>query len=197
MASGDQTERAGGWPVHEYLSAAMGFLSNAHDEVMQASSPLVSRIPHQRWEVIPRTRYALGSDVHEEAPVMAEAAITLHLDAVRNCDIDELMVLIGEVAFAMGEQLQAQLLAHIGRLSDASGMTVRRSGTDFFDGWIEALERIELSVDDDGELVLPTVVMNPDAGIPRPTPEQIERLNEVIAQKEVQARARRPNRRLR
>lgn len=184
-------------PVQEYLSAAMGFLSDANEAVMRANSPLVGRIPRQRVEAMPRTRYALGAEVHEEAPIETGAPVTIRLDAVRNCDIEELMAVIGEVAIAMAEQLQAELLAHVGRLSDASGTTVDGAGKGFVDGLIEALEHMDLSVDDDGKLVLPTLVVNPDTEIPKPTPEQTERLNEVLAEKEAEARARRPDRRLR
>lgn len=184
-------------PVQEYSSAAMAFLSDAHEAVMQAHSPVLGRVPRQRVEAIPRTRYALGDEAfHEESPVVGEAPVTIHLEAVRHCDLDALMTLIGEIAFAMGEQLQAQLLEHVGRLSDASGMTVDGAGKDFVDGWIEALERMDLSVDDDGQLVLPTIVTNP-ATFRKPTPEQTKRLNEVLARKEAEAHARRPNRRLR
>ena len=193
----DPSRAAPVMPVQEYSSAAMAFLSDAHEAVMHANSPLLGRVPHQRVEAVPRTKYALGdAGVHEESPLRGEAPVTVGLEAVRNCDLDALMALIGEIAFAMGEQLQAQLLGHIGRLSDASGMTVSGAGKDFFDGWIEALERVDLSVDDDGQLVLPTIVANPD-DFRKPTEEQTKRLNEVLARKEAEAHARRPDRRLR
>lgn len=184
-------------PVQEYSSATIAFLSDAHEAVMHAHSPLIGRVPQQRVEAVPRTRYVLGdAGVHEESPMVGEAPVTICLDAVRHCDLDALMAFIGEISFVMGEQLQAQLLEHIGRLSDASGMTVSGAGKDFFDGWIEALERMDLSVDDDGELVLPTIVVNP-ADFRKPSPEQTKRLNEVLARKEAEAHARRPDRRLR
>lgn len=184
-------------PMTEYARAAMDFMEEAHEALLHANSPLVGRMPRQRVEALPITRYVFESEVVEMAPEPVEAAMTMRLDAVKVCDIDELMAMISDASATMAAQLQRQLLDHIQRLTEATGQVVSGAGKDPVDAILESLEVMEMSIDDDGNLALPTLVMNPDAQLPELTPDQNQRLNELLARKEAEARARRPARRLR
>lgn len=183
--------------VSEYSRAAFGFLDDATSALIAANSRLVGNVPHRSVESVPVTRYTLDTGTLEEHPVGVETTVEIRVDAVRQGDFDELVGAAASTAMELASQMERQLLEHVGRLVDATGNTIDAAGRDPIDAIIDSLEALEMSLDDDGQLSLPTLVIGQGADLPMPTPQQQERVREVMKRKEEQARARRPDRRLR
>jgi hypothetical protein len=88
-----------------------------------------------------------------------------------------------ELADAFGSQMTQGMLAHISEVCDASGQTIDAAGRDFIEVIIETLETIEMSFDEDGKPNLTLVVPPGSAEKLRnkmPTPEQEERIQEIL-----------------
>lgn len=183
--------------VTGYARAALGFVDDATHALITANARLVGRAPRRSVESVPVVRYSIGSQTLEEPPVGVQTTVEITVDAIRGADFDELITTVATTAMSLADQMERQLLEHVGRLADATGNSVDAADRDPIDAIIDALEAVEMSIDDDGALSLPTLVIGQGASLPQPTPEQHARLADVLRRKEEQARARRPDRRLR
>lgn len=98
-------------------------------------------------------------------------------------EVDPFLAMVFELADAFGSQLTQGMLTHISEICDASGQVIDAEGRDFIDVIIETLETIEMSFNEDGEPNL-TVVVHPSTAEKlrnkKPTPEQEERIQQIL-----------------
>jgi hypothetical protein len=132
-------------------------------------------------------------------PVEVESRID-H-DSIRNTDIEDYTRMLHELATANIRVTKRQSLHDIGEVSEAVGTSIDAEGAPFsFDMVLDGLERISLEFDDEGNPLLPTLLMHPrmlDAIREfRPTPEQEGRQAEIIERKRREYHAQKRNRRL-
>jgi hypothetical protein len=165
--------------------------------------PLLGEIGHEKASDLPSeadladTDAGLATSLYR--PIHVQVATTLDLDEVLRFDVPATLGRLFEMADEWGGQRMRGLLGHISDVSEEYGQTVDASGRDFGDVLIEALERLEITFDENDNPVMPTLVMHPDLAAKMegtsPTPEQECRIAEIIERKREEHRAsqRRPD----
>lgn len=124
------------------------------------------------------------------------------MKAVRDGDYEQLYEAMFESADAMAEQLVGYFVESMGKVTEGTGNVVDAGGRRFgFDVLYETLEKLEFSVDENDELVMPSLVMNPAEAkklqdLPPLTDAQQQALDELKERKREEALARRRRRRL-
>lgn len=185
----------------EYDTAFGQFIYETARQLAVARSPLLQQI-----HVAPAGGSASTVvDSREQGPLDLPAepvgfSFTTHLEAVRDADFEALTVELDAAADELGKALVGMLIATLNKVTEKTGNVVQSGGSGFdFDALIEALDRIEWSLDENGELVMPQIVMHPDTAkmLPsEPTPEQQATLDELKQRKRDELLARRRTRRL-
>ena len=189
--------------LHEYDAAFGRFFSQTMRVLAQASSPLLGQMPFVEMPgtVGSRVRDRQGMDIVLD-PGKTSTEVTSDLKAVRDADYEQLYQAMFESADAMAEQLVGYFVESIGKVTEGTGNVVDAGGRPFgFEVLYETLEKLEFSVDEKGELVMPSLVMNPaDAeklrDLPPLTDEQQRMLDDLKERKREEALARRRRRRL-
>jgi hypothetical protein len=115
--------------------------------------------------------------------IEASHVVTANVQDAANGAVDPFLAMVFELADAFGSQLTQGMLAHISDVCDASGQTIDAGGRDFIDVMIETLETVEMSFNEDGNPNL-TMVVHPDTAKKlrdkTPTPEQEERIQQIL-----------------
>jgi hypothetical protein len=186
--------------LDEYDEAFARFMSDAILALATAGSPLLSKMAPM--ETVPG---AVGSSFQApdgetvDLPASSlSASHTMSIDAVRSCDDGVLMAELVATAEEFTEELERGLISTLQTVTAATGNSTDASGRNNIDALIDGLDKLEMSMDDDGELNLPTLVVNPadvDA-FGRPTPEQQLRISQVLDRKKAELVARRRSRRI-
>jgi hypothetical protein len=189
--------------LHEYDAAFGRFFSQTMRVLAQAHSPLLAqmRFVEMPGTVGSRIRDRQGMDIVLD-PGKTSTEVTSDLKAVRDGDYERLYEAMLESADAMAEQLVGYFVESMGKVTEGTGNVVDAGGRPFgFEVLYETLEKLEFSVDENDELVMPSLVMNPaDAqrlrDLPPLTNEQQRKLDELKERKREEALARRRRRRL-
>jgi hypothetical protein len=189
--------------LHEYDAAFGRFFSQTMRVLAQAHSPLLAqmRFVEMPGTVGSRIRDRQGMDIVLD-PGKTSTEVTSDLKAVRDGDYERLYEAMFESADAMAEQLVGYFVESMGKVTEGTGNVVDAGGRPFgFEVLYETLEKLEFSVDENDELVMPSLVMNPaDAqrlrDLPPLTNEQQRKLDELKERKREEALARRRRRRL-
>lgn len=187
----------------EYDSAFSVFFGETVQTLARVRSPILSQMQTVKvtGSVGTRVRDREGMDVELE-PKTTSTEITSDLNAVRDGDYEKLYTELDAAADAMAEQLVGFLVDGLNKITAATGNTVDAGGKPFdHDFMYELLEKMEFSLDENDELVMPTMFMHPDQAkklgeLPPPTEEQARKLEELKARKKEEALARRRSRRL-
>ena len=189
--------------LHEYDAAFGRFFGRGMRVLAQASSPLLAdmRFVEMPGTAGSRVRDRQGMDVVLD-PGEISTKVTSELDAVRDGDYEQLHAAMFESADVMARQLVGHLIETMGKVTEGTGNVVDAGGRSFgFDVFYEAIERMELSLDENDELVMPTIVMNPAdveklRDLPDLTDDQQQKMDELKARNKEEALARRRRRRL-
>lgn len=189
--------------LHEYDVAFGRFFSQTMRVVAQAYSPLLAqmRFVEMPGTVGSRVRDRQGMDIVLD-PGKTSTEVTADLTAVRDGDYEQLYEAMFESADAMAEQLVGYFVESMGKVTEGTGNVVDAGGRPFaFEVLYETLAKLEFSVDENDELVMPSLVMNPaDAeklrDLPPLTDEQQRMLDQLKERKREEALARRRRRRL-
>jgi hypothetical protein len=188
----------------EYGYAVLRFFHEGVSHLMAAKDQVWGMLPRaEAAETVPVTQNTMPSgEVVESNPVQMEARLVLKYDDIRSCNVEELAVQINSAA----EQNLAMVMPHFfdlaGRLSQAAGSATDCGGKPFtFETHLASLEKLELGFDRDGNPEWPLLVVSPQMAkylqsLPPPTPEQQQRLTELIERKRHEHHARRRHRKL-
>lgn len=167
-------------------------LARAHDPVLASirfepmASTLVSQI---------RTREGLDVRLPDTG---VESEFTMDVEAVRRTDVAAFAEQMEQASEGYAKQLVGYVFETMNAVTQATGNVVDAGGAFSFEHLYEMLEKIELSIDENDELVMPSLVMHPDdvKKLPVITQEQQDRLDQLKARKLEEALARRRRRRL-
>lgn len=182
--------------LEPYRVAALMFYDEAVRSLAFAQSELLPEAPREHIESVPTARYELPDKRLDVGSEPVEVGAAVDVADMRGGKLDELIVAIATMADQLREGLERQLFAHLDSLTAATGLTFDAAGRDFGEVWLEALEAMDYEVDEDGELILPTLVVGSNTEFQALTPEQEVRLTEILDAKREEAIARRPRRRL-
>jgi hypothetical protein len=187
----------------EYNAAFGRFFSQTMRVLAQAYSPLLAemRFIEMPGTVGSRVRDRQGMDVVLD-PGNISTEVTSDLKAVRAGDYERLYEAMYESADSMAEQLVGYFVEGMGKVTEGTGNVTDADGRPFgFDVLYETLEKLEFSVDENDELVMPSLVMHPTQAeklrdLAPLTDEQQRKLDELKERKREEALARRRRRRL-
>jgi len=189
--------------LYEYNAAFGRFFSQTMRVLAQAYSPLLAemRFIEMPGTVGSRVRDRQGMDVVLD-PGNISTEVTSDLKAVRAGDYEQLYEAMYESADSMAEQLVGYFVEGMGKVTEGTGNVTDADGRPFgFDVLYETLEKLEFSVDENDELVMPSLVMHPTQAeklrdLAPLTDEQQRKLDELKERKREEALARRRRRRL-
>jgi hypothetical protein len=189
--------------LYEYDAAFSRFFGQTMRVLAQAHSPLLAEMTfvEMAGALGSRVRDRQGLDL-EIAPGRTSTEITSDFKAVREGDYEHLHEAMYESADAMAEQLVGYFVESMDKVTEGTGNGVDAGGRQFgFELLYESLAKLDFSLDDNDELVMPTLVMNPaDAeklrDLPELTHEQQQMLAALKDRKREEALARRRRRRL-
>lgn len=115
-------------------------------------------------------------------------------------NFEALLLVLDSASNDLGEKLIAQLVKTLSSVTESTGNVLHAEGKKFsFEMFIEMLEQIEWSLDDDDELSMPSLLMHPDQAKNLPsgaTPEQQATLEDLKRRKKEELLAKRRRRRL-
>ncbi|MEA2475122.1 MAG: hypothetical protein QOE06_3037 [Thermoleophilaceae bacterium] len=189
--------------LYEYDAAFTRFFSQTMRVLAQAHSPLLAemRFVETPGTIGSRVRDREGMDIVLD-PGKTSTEITSDLKAVREGHYEQLYEAMYESADAMAEQLVGYFIESIGKVTEGTGNVLDAGGRPFgFDVLYETLENLEFSLDENDELVMPSLIMHPKNAeklrdLPPLTDEQQRRLDALKERKRTEALARRRRRRL-
>lgn len=185
--------------VPEYERAFLTFFGEAIHEVAAVRDPLIAEIPFEQ------SPGAMGSVIQDQEGNDVELVsdpISTKIEITRNDvlagDVEPLLLLIDSASEDLSAGLAKNLFASLSTVTEATGNVVDAKGKSVYDAMIEMMETIELTLDDDDELSLPSAWMNPKTmeNLPPPTPEQEARMEELKKERLAELLARRRSRRL-
>jgi len=189
--------------VPEYDRAFDDLFFDVVNDLARGRSGLLSAIPQappRRSGASSRIRDRQGLDV--DMPVQSvEFGMSVDVEAVRSGDPAAFALAIDRASDDLAEQLVALVIKTMETVTTATGNVTSTSGKFDFEALYSALEQLEWSLTDDGELSLPSIVVHPDdaealAKLPPPTGEQQQRMDALKARKLEELLARRRTRRL-
>lgn len=186
----------------EYDRPFTSFIHETVSELARQRSPLLSKI--QR-EPSPGTGSSVVDQRDGEQLELSmepiEYGLSMNVEAVRGGDYDALTTELDSASGELAQQQVALLVSAMEKITDHTGQVTDAGGQFSFKVLYEALEKLEWSLTDTGELSMPEIVMHPDtyaevSKLPPLTKEQAKRLDALKKRKHEELLAGRRSRRL-
>lgn len=185
----------------EYDEAFTKFLYTTANELARAQHPLLAQIRTETTES--GASSVVDARDQEQLDLPSELVgfeMKWDRDDMVAGNFDVLILGLDAASDELGEGLIAMFVKTISAVTESTGNVVDAGGEKFsFELLVETLEKIEWSLNDDDEVVMPSIVMHPDQRKNLPseaTPEQQAILNELIQRKREELLANRRRRRL-
>lgn len=184
----------------EYDDAFVGFIQKTTHELAGVHHPLLAEMRFEDTES--GASSVVDSREGEVLDLPAERVrfeMTSEHEDIRNSNFEPLLAQLDSGGAEFGEQLMKIFFSSMNAVTESTGNVVDAEGKGFsFDLLFELLEKMEFSLDDDGELVMPSIVMHPSQieKLPEETPEQRARIEEFKRKKREELLAQRRSRRL-
>ena len=166
----------------EYDRAFAAFVHESVRELARARDPLLAQMKFAP------TSGPLGSSIRDREgeeveipPGEVSYEIGASWAAIAAGDFDALYIALDEAAESLAKSLVGLWVGTMERITDATGNVVDAGGQFTFEVLYEALEGLEYTLDENDELVMPTLVMHPDDAkqlqeLGPPTDEQNQKL---------------------
>jgi hypothetical protein len=186
----------------EYDRAFARFVTDTVHELAVARSPVLSQMQFTTMPstVGSRVRDLEGLDV-DLAPEKVGYEMSMSVEAIRTGDYEQFYVEVDLAADLLAKDLMRVWFGAMNRITEATGNVVDAGGRLTYEALYEMLDKIEYSLDENDQLVMPSLVMHPDTAkqleeLGPLTPEQEQKLAELRERKRGEALARRRRRRL-
>lgn len=185
----------------EYDGAFARFLYTTANELARAQHPLLAQIRTETTES--GASSVVDARDHEQLDLPSELVgfeMKWDRDDMVASNFDVLILGLDAASNELGEGLMSMVLKTVSAVTQSTGNVVDAGGKKFsFELLVETLEKIEWSLDDDDELVMPSIVMHPDQMKKLPseaTPEEQAILDDLHRRKREELLAKRRSRRL-
>ena len=184
----------------EYDQAFIEFLHETVYSVARAGDPVLSQIEveKQSTTAASRIRSREGVDVDLPERKVGFEFIT-SFEMVRSADYGEFAGKVYKAAEALRKDLAEGFFENIGTITEATGNVVDAGGELTFETLYELMDKMEWTLTDEGELSMPSLILNP-ALVEKlqalETPETHAAMEALKARKYEEALARRRRRRL-
>jgi hypothetical protein len=184
----------------EYERAFAEFLRDTVQEVARAGDPVLSQIAVEKQTTTAasqiRSREGMVVDLPERR---VGFELVTSLAAVRSADFDQFAADVHKAADELRKDLAKGFYENISTVTEATGNVVDVSGELTFETLYEAMDQMEWTLTDEGELSVPSIIMHPsmvEKLRALETPETLAAMDELKARKYEEALARRRRRRL-
>lgn len=191
------------WMVpREFEAGGAEWLSETARALAREIHPFLAQIPTSPMQDVPEVKVAEGPPA--EASSLFRSATVSHewvanLEDTVSFDRDSFWSSLYALADAIGGQMSRGLLAFISEVATEHDMTVAADGRNFYDAFVEALERVEMNFDEHGEPDM-MLVVHPDLAQRLrqrpPTADEQARIDAVIARRREEWHAARRRREL-
>jgi hypothetical protein len=187
--------------LYEYAIAETRFIGGAVDALARTRDGLYGQIQREPVSRVQTTQITTDEGVVVEQPsVPVKYHITIHPEDLISGRLDRFIASLDEAADEMLGTLMPQFYEFLSKISEATGNVVDASDRPFFDVLYEAIEKVEMEFDEDGNHNH-VLVLHPDqwAALQAKgplTPEQQQKLDDLFTRKREEADARRRHRRL-
>ena len=163
--------------------------------------PLFGSMPWKTTEHSGPIRNVRGPSPLDQSMPEIRSMATMDTDSIRNTDIENFARFLYDLARSNIKAFAPEFFKGLSEIIDAAGTTTYAGGQPFsFDMLNDTLEKMQLEFDEDGEPVFPTLITHPlvyeQIKQMKPTPEQEQRLSEIIARKKAEHDAKKRTRRL-
>lgn len=184
--------------LHNYDVAMAELIGNIRTGLLEHDE-LLGKIQTQRVSHGGFTRQVSGPQIVETEMVNTQAVFAIDRDAFINTDVRQFTESTYLLFDSFHTEQKKLLLEMVSRTTEAVGNTVDAHGKNFWDAYLEMIEKTEMAFDEDGNHNY-QIVMNPKTAEKLrenpPTEEQKQRIEEAINSKRKEYFERRPARRL-
>lgn len=172
----------------EYEDAFINYFQDTTRSFMSLKNELLSGIGTVSHEGPARMRTNADEVMLDKEPAKIEIKFNIPFDVILRTDVEALMSSIDEASDSGIESLVPQIFQFLGEVCDASGQVVDGRGQPFsFDLFLELLEKIEITFNDDGSPNMPTLFIHPNMRKVLednpPSEEQQKQMEELISRK--------------
>lgn len=174
----------------EFAAAAAQWHDDAVDAISAELHPLLRSTWQGPLADLPRPEDHSPSTAHLASPLHrtfeTSYAPTMRTQDAVEGSVETYLAGVFEEADLLGTRIVAGMISHVSEVCEANGQSVDTAGRDFFDAFIDSLEKIEVPFDKNGDPDL-TVVVSPDTAAKlrgkTPTPEQESRIAAIYERK--------------
>ncbi len=188
--------------LYEYANAERRFVGAAVEALARSREGLFGQIKSEPVSRVQTTQITTdGGIVVEQSAVPVRFHITIHPDDVIAGKLDSFVASLDEAAGEYLESVMPAVFDYLSRVSTATGNVVDAKGRPFFDAFYEMIEKVQMDFDEDGNhnqvlVVHPDTARIIDEAARNMTPDQQEKLDDLMKRKREESDARRRRRRL-
>ena len=166
----------------------MSFFMNSVMDGMIGIEPLLGQIPVRKTGHSGPTRNVPGSQPVDHPLTTFQETFSIHADVIRNTDVESFLVTIYDLAEKHANSMGKTLVQTLNDVTKTVGNLVNAGDRPLsWDLFLDALEMIDFSFDENGRPHAKQILMNPStANLLRTikiTPEQQQRHDEIIRRK--------------
>lgn len=177
------------------------FLDKSVNELMPYLQPMLKQVEIRKEKNRGTKKYNVNNDYKETNINRLEAQCTMKMSELYNTNIEEYLVIIYEIANKYSSEMVKIMLENIKQICDQTGNIVNARGNKFSYSFIlDSLEKMDISFDEDGNPIKPTLVANPQlieqVINTKPTEEELKREQEIYARKKEEYYAKKYTRKL-
>lgn len=187
--------------ISEYDKAINKFIIEASDKLMVEMDPLLSMAKVERKDTLGKFQTPVNDEWIEANGNEMRLSFTINDSVAKNTNIEEYISIVYDIAKQSAEHIIPQMFSLINEVCEKSGQVINAGGQVFnYDLLLDLLEKMDISFDESGEPIKPTLVMHPDLlqSIKdiKPTPKQEEREKAIWERKKADFLAKKRSRRL-
>jgi hypothetical protein len=166
--------------LHDFMTSVV--------EGMRGVDPLLGVIRSRQSGHAGPVRNVPGPEPVDHVLTTFEDEVAIHKDVIRGTDVEQFITIIVDVARKYLEAMGATFFQTVSQITEATGNSIDVGGQPLsWDLILDGLEQKEIAFDEEGKLAGEMIVMNPRtaqilASIEM-TPEQEERLNDILQRK--------------
>jgi hypothetical protein len=184
----------------EYDRAFVSFLADAVRGIAIAGSPLLSQIGSETQSTTAastvRDRAGMEVDMPERA---VGFGFTISLEEIREANYDMFAAHLYKAGQDLADEMEKMVVDGIGTITQATGNVIDAGGELTFEKLYQLMDSMEWGLTDEGELSMPSFILNPsllEKLKTLETPETQAAMEDLRARKYEEALARRRRRRL-
>lgn len=173
----------------EYQAGAQSWASRAIRDLARALHPILAEVRGEPASDLPRPTESgggagLSSPLYRSIDVQYQFSV--NIVEVLEFDVDAFLGTLYSVADEFGGQLVRGMFQHISEVSEDNGQVISVGDRSMFDAFADALETMNVEFDEEGNHGL-ILALHPDVARKLreigPTPEQEERVNQILKRK--------------